>query len=152
MIEVHPKFSEAPHLRSSIPHPKTDFSKNQIASRRIIPWPESTKRFFSKSKFFMPKSWGQGTPGVSETKLRKCDTSIVERVIFPIFYRIKNTVCSDATTSATVRMWPSNESDTRLRMYVCHPSPTRNGLGNGEGVESCVESLKRSVRMHTKKR
>ena len=47
MIEVPPKFSEAPHLRSSIPHPKTDFSKNQIASQQIIvPWPESTKRFF----------------------------------------------------------------------------------------------------------
>ena len=32
-IEVHPNFSEAPHLRSSIPHPKTDLSKNQIAAR-----------------------------------------------------------------------------------------------------------------------
>ena len=29
-IEVHPKFSEAPHLRSSIPHPKTEFSKNEM--------------------------------------------------------------------------------------------------------------------------
>ena len=33
MIEVHPEISEAPDLRSSIPHPKTDFSDNQIASR-----------------------------------------------------------------------------------------------------------------------
>ena len=32
-IEAHSEFSEVPHLRSSIPHPKTDFSKNQIASR-----------------------------------------------------------------------------------------------------------------------
>ena len=46
IIEVHPNFSEAPHLRSSIPPPKTDSSKNQIASRRIIPWPESTNVFF----------------------------------------------------------------------------------------------------------
>ena len=27
-IEVHPKHSEGPHLRSFIPHPKTDGSKN----------------------------------------------------------------------------------------------------------------------------
>ena len=31
-IEVHPNFSEAPHLRSSLPHPKTDLTKNRIAS------------------------------------------------------------------------------------------------------------------------
>ena len=49
-IEVHPKLSEAPHLRSSIPRPKIDFSKNKNTSRRIIPWPKSTKRFFSKSR------------------------------------------------------------------------------------------------------
>ena len=38
-IEVHPEFSEASHLKSSIqvphpmlaPHPKTDFNENQIA-------------------------------------------------------------------------------------------------------------------------
>ena len=29
-IEVHPEFSEAPHLRSSIPHTKTDFSKIKL--------------------------------------------------------------------------------------------------------------------------
>ena len=60
MVEVHTIVSEAPHLRSSIPHPKTDFSKNQIASRRIIPWPKSTKPFFPKSRFFIPTIWGQG--------------------------------------------------------------------------------------------
>ena len=49
-IEVHPEFSEAPHFRSSIPHPKTDCSKNQNASRRKLPWPKSTKSFFSKSR------------------------------------------------------------------------------------------------------
>ena len=27
MIEVHPFFSEAPHLGSSMPHPKTDSSQ-----------------------------------------------------------------------------------------------------------------------------
>ena len=29
-IEVHPNFSEAPHLRSSLPHPKADLSKTRI--------------------------------------------------------------------------------------------------------------------------
>ena len=46
MIEVYPKLSEAPHLRSSIPPPKIDSSKNRNASRRIILWIESTKLFF----------------------------------------------------------------------------------------------------------
>ena len=32
-VEVRPEFSEASHLRSSLPHPKNDLSKNQIASR-----------------------------------------------------------------------------------------------------------------------
>ena len=32
-INVHPNFSEAPYLRSSMPHPKPDFGKIQIASR-----------------------------------------------------------------------------------------------------------------------
>ena len=50
-IEVHPTFSEAPHLTSSIPHPKTEFSKSQNASRRIIPHGLSLQNaFFSKSR------------------------------------------------------------------------------------------------------
>ena len=61
-IEVHPNFSEAPFLRSSIPLPKTDFSKNQIASRRIIPLPESTIVFFSNSSLAFRRFWDQGTP------------------------------------------------------------------------------------------
>ena len=61
-IEVHTNFSEAPHLRSSIPLPKTDFSKTQHASRRIIPWPESTKRVFFEVKI------GVKEPRFSETK------------------------------------------------------------------------------------
>ena len=49
-MEVHPNFSDAPRLRSSIPHPETDFSQNQNASRRIIPRPKSAKRFFFEIK------------------------------------------------------------------------------------------------------
>ena len=75
-IEVHPTFSEAPHLRSSIPHPKTDFSKKQIASRRITPWPESTKRFFQD---WHSDDFGVNESRLSETKYRKCATSSVER-------------------------------------------------------------------------
>ena len=57
-IEVHPDFSEAPHLRSSIPlHLNTDFSKNQIAMR-IIRWSESTKRFFIEMKIVIRTIWG----------------------------------------------------------------------------------------------
>ena len=57
MIEVHPKFSEVPHLRSSIPHPRTDVSTNRIASRWIIPSsPKSKKKKhpFSKQDFGIP--------------------------------------------------------------------------------------------------
>ena len=61
-IEVHPKFSEAPHLRNSIPLPETDFCISQNASRRIIPWPESTKRFFFEIKIDNPMIWGRGSP------------------------------------------------------------------------------------------
>ena len=50
-IKVHPNFSKAPHLRSSLPHLKTDFSKKtQIASRRIILGPSLENVFFSKPR------------------------------------------------------------------------------------------------------
>ena len=29
-VEVHPELSEAPHLRSSLPHPKNDIGKTQL--------------------------------------------------------------------------------------------------------------------------
>ena len=32
-LEVRPEFSDAPHLSSSMSHPKTDFSKDRIAFR-----------------------------------------------------------------------------------------------------------------------
>ena len=57
MIEVHPNVSEAPHLRSSIPLPKIDFSKTQNASRRIIPYGPSLQNVF----FFEITTWDQGT-------------------------------------------------------------------------------------------
>ena len=77
--EIPPNFSEAPYLRSSIPHPKTDFRKNQIASRRIIPWAESTKRFF-RNQDWHSDDFGSRNPVFQIFFLRKCATSIVERV------------------------------------------------------------------------
>ena len=62
-----------------MPHPKTDFSKNQNASRRILPWPKSTKRFFSESRLTFWTIWGQGTP-FFRNEQRKCAASTVERV------------------------------------------------------------------------
>ena len=49
-IRVHLKLSEAPHLSRPIPHPKTDYSKNQIASRWKIPWPSYTKTSFFETR------------------------------------------------------------------------------------------------------
>ena len=59
------KKPEAPHLKSSIPHPKTDVSKNLNASRRIIPLPKSAKRFFSKSRLAFPTIFGVNEPRLS---------------------------------------------------------------------------------------
>ena len=72
-------------MRSSIPHSKTDFSKNQIASRQIIPWPECRKRFVSKSRLAF-RRFGLKEPRLPKTKYRKCanNTSIAERVTTPV--------------------------------------------------------------------
>ena len=78
-IEAHPNFSEAPNFRSSILHPKTDFRKNQIASRRIIPWPESRNRVISKSRLAF-RRFGLKELCLSEAKKWKCATSIAEWV------------------------------------------------------------------------
>ena len=52
-------------------HPKNDFSKIQIASRRIIPWTESTKRFF-EIKIGIPTIWHQGTPSFRHKIAEMC--------------------------------------------------------------------------------
>ena len=62
----HNNFSEA-RLRGSIPYPKTDFSKVQISSRRIIQWSESTKRFF-RNQDCHSDDFGVQEPRLSETK------------------------------------------------------------------------------------
>ena len=118
--EVHPKFSEAPHLRSSIPHPKTDFSKNQIASRRIIPWPKPTKRFLSKSRLTF-RRFGVKEPRLTETKRLKCATSTtVEQVViradavvcmrYPTLVRVLKNVLVRANS----KKWVANDRRSRL--------------------------------------
>ena len=52
--EVHPNFSEAPHLRGSIPHPKTDFSKNQIAPPMNNPMAQLYKNVIFRNKIGIP--------------------------------------------------------------------------------------------------
>ena len=62
IIEVHSNCSEAPNVRSSIPHPNTDVSKNQIASRSIFPLPMYVykKRYFSETRLTFRRFWVKG--------------------------------------------------------------------------------------------
>ena len=53
-IKVHPNKYEAPHFRSSTPHPKTDFSENQNESRWILPWPKYTQNGVFRNKIGIP--------------------------------------------------------------------------------------------------
>ena len=56
---VHPDFSEASHRRSSAPHPKTDFSKTQAASRGVIPWAKYTMTpFIFRNRLAIPTILG----------------------------------------------------------------------------------------------
>ena len=48
-IEVHPNFSEAPHVKGFIPHLKTGSSNNKVTPRQIIPWPKYPKAPFFKT-------------------------------------------------------------------------------------------------------
>ena len=65
--EVHPEFSEAPHLRSFIYLTKTMTSaKNRIASRRIIPWPTYTTISFFRTRLPFGRFWVK-EPRQSET-------------------------------------------------------------------------------------
>ena len=67
MIEVDPEFSEAPHLRSSIPHPKTDFSKKSNCIAANSPKARVYKTFFSKSRLAFRRLQVK-EPRLSETK------------------------------------------------------------------------------------
>ena len=56
--EVHPQ-NEALHLRSSKPHPKADFSKSRIASRRVKPWPKCSRISFFETRLAFRRFWAK---------------------------------------------------------------------------------------------
>ena len=57
-IGFHPNISKVPHSKSSTPHPKTDFSKTQMASCSVIPWLEYTTYFLNRNKIGIPMIFG----------------------------------------------------------------------------------------------
>ena len=65
-IEVHPEVSEAPHLKSSLPHPKTDFSLVSDCIPTILPWPKDTKTSFFETRLAFRLLWVK-EPRRSET-------------------------------------------------------------------------------------
>ena len=72
-IDVHPNFSEAPHLRRSISHAKTEFSRNKIASPWTIPWPQHTKTSFFETRLaFFFDDFGLKNP-VIQKRLNKAE-------------------------------------------------------------------------------
>ena len=138
-IEVHPNFSEAPHFRSSIPHPKTDFSKNQIASWRIVPWPESTKRVFSKSRSAFQR-FGLKEPCLSETKMRKCATSIVEWVHKTTTKPRESAACMCMSSPGTFGSFP-----VKRPKQACKPELRRTGSCGAEGLPVAKEAREKKL-------
>ena len=79
---VPPELSGAPHFRRSIPLPKIDVSKYQIASRLIISWPKFNRRHFFKQYCYCDE-FGSRNPVIQKTAEQKCATFMVERVSCP---------------------------------------------------------------------
>ena len=73
-IEVHPNFSEAPHSRSSIPHPKTCFSKKSKFIATNNPMARAYKSFFFRNSrlTFRQFGGGQGTPSFRNKIAERC--------------------------------------------------------------------------------
>ena len=61
-IELHPIFSEAPHVRSSMPHPKTDLKQKSYRIAANNPMARVYKTFFIEIKI------GVKEPSFSENK------------------------------------------------------------------------------------
>ena len=108
-IEVPPRFSEVPNLRSSMPHPKTDFSK-----LKVHPDEESHRPSIQKTSFFemilaFRRFWVK-EPLPSETKSRKRTTSIiVERAN-------KSAPVSDDKSKLMWRSWRLLQHPTSLHL------------------------------------
>ena len=71
-IEVHPKVSEAPHLRSSIPHPKTDFRKKSKCLAAKNPMAQVYKKRKIEIKVDIPTIWDQGPPSFRKKTGKMC--------------------------------------------------------------------------------
>ena len=62
-MDVPRKFSEAPHLRSSIPHPKTDFGKNiYICIPMNNPVAQVYQNVIFRNKIVIPTILGKRSP------------------------------------------------------------------------------------------
>ena len=80
-VEVHPNFSEAQYLRSSIPHPKTDLNKKPNWIPTNHPMAQVTNMPFFETNFGILTILGFRIPVIQKTFYRKFASSIVERVI-----------------------------------------------------------------------
>ena len=81
-IEVHPNFSEAQYLRSSIPHPKTDLNKKPSWIPTNHSMAQVTNMPFFETNFDILTILGLlRIPVIQKTFYRKFASSIVERVI-----------------------------------------------------------------------
>ena len=67
-IQVLPIFSKAPHLRSSIPQPETDFSKNQNCIAASDPMARVYKNILFRNQDWHSDDLGIKEPRLSETK------------------------------------------------------------------------------------
>ena len=82
IIEVHSSFfSEAPHLRSSTPHPKTDFSKNQTGIPINSPMAQVCDYVNLSQEDWHSDGFGLRIPDIQKILWRKCATHIVERAL-----------------------------------------------------------------------
>ena len=66
-IEVDPEFSGAPHLRSSIHHAKTYFSKKS----KILPMNNAMAKIYKKSVIFSKHDWFSDDLGVRNPVIQK---------------------------------------------------------------------------------
>ena len=72
-IEIHPKFSEAPHSRSSIPHPKTGLQQKSNCIAVNNPMAQVyTKRLFSTSRLTFRRFGGKGIPSFRNKIAEMC--------------------------------------------------------------------------------
>ena len=85
-IEVHPIFSEAPHLRSSVSHAKTDFSTNHTAFQLILPWFKLTKTPLFETRLAFRRFWMKVPRDPQNTLAEMCYLYRKRRLMAPKEY------------------------------------------------------------------